>query len=340
LTRIRHEQSDFPCRARELGPTVMVRTLPAPHCQDPSDNVATAQNQRATEGAWSVARRRWQEGTVYLRRSKTLPDAYWGRYFKTVESEAGALRIQRNVRLGEARQLTKPLAKRTLRELVDRANNYEPVALRSRTIGKSATPFSVFATHWQADVLIHKKASTAATVRGHVNNLLIPAFGKMPMGDLDSERIQEFLNGLTGHSSPKTVKNIWTTIRIMWNSATAIRSEKRAALLGLHSFRHKNATAMDSLGIPQQLRKLRLGHSGNGVTESYTHTLASDERDAAEKLGELFGAGWPERGETKVVFFPKSFPNERKAYRSSPRSLCESIRLVAGVGFEPTTSGL
>ena len=168
-----------------------------------------------------MARRRWQEGTVYLRRSRTLPDAYWGRYFETVESEAGAVRIQRNVRLGEARQLTKPLAKRALRELVDKANNYEPVVLRSRMIGKYATPFSVFAAHWQADVLIHKKASTAATVRGHINNLLIPAFGKVAMGDLDSEGIQKFLNGLTGHSSPKTVKNIWTTIRIMWNSALA-----------------------------------------------------------------------------------------------------------------------
>jgi hypothetical protein len=39
----------------------------------------------------------------------------------------------------------------------------------------------------------------------------------------------------------------------------ATRSEKRAASLGLHSFRHANATAMDSLGIPQQIRKQRLG---------------------------------------------------------------------------------
>ncbi|MGB7752613.1 MAG: hypothetical protein WCF88_13760, partial [Candidatus Acidiferrales bacterium] len=119
-----------------------------------------------------MARRRWQEGTVYLRRCKTLPDAYWGRYFETVETETGPVRIQRNVRLGEARQFTKPLAKRALRDLVDRANNYEPVALRSRTIGKSATPFSVFSEHWQDDVLIHKKASTAATVRGLINKSL------------------------------------------------------------------------------------------------------------------------------------------------------------------------
>jgi integrase len=84
----------------------------------------------------------------------------------------------------------------------------------------------------------------------------------------------------------------------------ATRSEKRAASLGLHSFRPTHATAMDSLAIPQQLRKLRLGHSGNSVTENYTHTFAADERNAAEKLGELFGTGWPEVDKGKVISFP------------------------------------
>jgi integrase len=68
-------------------------------------------------------------------------------------------------------------------------------------------------------------------------------------------------------------------------------SEKRAASVGLHSFRHTNATTMDSLGIPQQIRKQRLGHSGNSVTENYTHTFTQNERDAAEQLGEFFGTG-------------------------------------------------
>ena len=434
-----------------------------------SRNVAVAQNQRATEGAWSVARRRWQEGTVYLRKSKTLPDAWWARYFETVETETGTVRIQRNVRLGDARQYTKPLAKRALREYVDKANNYQPAAVKVQTMGKAATPFSVFAVRWQEEVLIHKKASTAATVKGHINNLLIPAFGKLAVGDIDSERVQSFLNRLTGKISPKTVKNVWTTLRIMWNSAVAwkygtgelrvelpkarklrmrcytveeakrilantkgaqqmffwlaaetgmrvgelialrasdvdvanlsveinkaiwgnvednpkteaafrsiclstrlgaaikeylagrtdgylfhnsvgnpwdastvldrklnavlrrlgipkidlkllakfvgkdrtieqaTRSEKRAASLGLHSFRHVNATAMDSLAIPQQIRKQRVGHSVSNVTENYTHTFTQDERAAAEKLGEFFGTGWPEIEKGKVISFP------------------------------------
>ena len=93
--------------------------------------------------------------------------------------------------------------------------------MKSQTMGKAATPFAVFAARWQQEVLVHKKASTAATMKGHINNSLIPAFGKLAMGDVDSERVQSFLNRRMGKVSPKTVKNVWTTLRIMWNSAVA-----------------------------------------------------------------------------------------------------------------------
>jgi integrase len=101
----------------------------------------------------------------------------------------------------------------------------------------------------------------------------------------------------------------------------ATRSEKRAASLGLHSFRHTNATAMDSLGIPQQLRKQRLGHSGSGVTDEYTHTFTQDERDAAEKLGKLFGTGWPEIDGGKLI----SFPSLSQRSEGLPESIQEAL---------------
>ena len=61
---------------------------------------------------------------------------------------------------------------------------------------------------------------------------------------------------------------------------------------------------MDSLGIPQQIRKQRLGHSGSSVTDNYTHTFTQDERNAAEKFGEFFGTGWPEIDKGKLISFP------------------------------------
>jgi hypothetical protein len=43
----------------------------------------------------------WQQGTVYLRKNKNLPDAWWGRFVEAVETERGPVRVQRNVRLGQ-----------------------------------------------------------------------------------------------------------------------------------------------------------------------------------------------------------------------------------------------
>ena len=40
------------------------------------------------------------------------------------------------------------------------------------------------------------------------------------------------------------------------------------------------------------------------MTENYTHTFTQDELDAAEKLGEFFGTGWPAITVQKVISFP------------------------------------
>src|SRR6266852_2042542 len=143
---------------------IWTQVSPASPAQVSPVRVAPAQNQRATEGAFSLARRRWQEGTVYLRSSKKLPDAWWGRFVETIENESGAQRVQRNIRLGDVRQFTKPLAKRALRDHVDKANNYQPQAMKVQMMGKAATPFSVFVGRWKEEVLIHKKASTASAI--------------------------------------------------------------------------------------------------------------------------------------------------------------------------------
>ncbi|MGC2830390.1 MAG: hypothetical protein WB994_12175 [Candidatus Acidiferrum sp.] len=89
----------------------------------------------------------------------------------------------------------------------------------------------------------------------------------------------------------------------------------------MNNRRHTNATAMDSLSIPQQIRMQRLGHSGNSVTENYTHTFTHDEREAAEKLGQLFGTGWPEIDKGKVI----SFPNLSQKEEGLPIGVSEAL---------------
>ena len=80
--------------------------------------------------------------------------------------------------------------------------------MKVQMMGKAATPFSVFVERWKGEVLIHKKASTTAAINSHINTLLLPALGKLAMGDVDSERVQSFLNRNMANRSAKTVKNL------------------------------------------------------------------------------------------------------------------------------------
>ncbi|MGA8012204.1 MAG: site-specific integrase [Candidatus Acidiferrales bacterium] len=56
---------------------------------------------------------------------------------------------------------------------------------------------------------------------------------------------------------------------------------------GFHSFRHANATLMNSFGASHKLRQQRLGHAaGSPVTEAiYTHVISEDAKRVAAQLG-------------------------------------------------------
>jgi hypothetical protein len=59
------------------------------------------------------------------------------------------------------------------------------------------------------------------------------------------------------------------------------------------------------------------------VTENYTHTFTQDEREAAEKLGQFFGTGWPEKEQGKVISFP-SLSQKEEGLPASGREALEN----------------
>jgi integrase len=58
-------------------------------------------------------------------------------------------------------------------------------------------------------------------MRSHVNKYLVPAFGAIMLRDFQPETIQRFFSGLKG--SPKTQRNIFVTLSLMFKSARAWR---------------------------------------------------------------------------------------------------------------------
>jgi integrase len=58
--------------------------------------------------------------------------------------------------------------------------------------------------------------------------------------------------------------------------------------MGLHAFRHCNATELDRMGAPIKVRQERLGHADSETTFGYTHSDSRDHRRVADGLGRLF----------------------------------------------------
>ena len=58
--------------------------------------------------------------------------------------------------------------------------------------------------------------------------------------------------------------------------------------MGLHAFRHCNATELDRMGAPIKVRQDRLGHADSETTFGYTHAESADHRRVAAELGRIF----------------------------------------------------
>jgi integrase len=52
----------------------------------------------------------------------------------------------------------------------------------------------------------------------------------------------------------------------------------------LHTFRHFNATVMDSLRVPDAVKRRRLGHGDSSITHGYEDAFDSDDKAASEKI--------------------------------------------------------
>ena len=92
---------------------------------------------------------------------------------------------------------------------------------------------------------------------------------------------------------------------------------------------------MDALGVPLKVKQYRMGHSrsGNITTDVYTHFQIGGDIDVAIKLGSVL---------SKEVSnsLPLTCPKEKGLPVQFRKPLNLNEKLVAGVGFEPTTFGL
>ena len=158
-----------------------------------------------------MARKRFQRGQLILR-GRRHP-VWVGRWREDVIRDGKIERVHMCETLGTKTDYpTRKLAQRALEDRLSTINN---VSYRPRPVAK----FSEFAARWQKIVLTQYKPSTQPPIRSQLRKHLIPKLGGLAMKDLTGELMQSFVSDC--ELSPKTVRNLVATLRIMWNSAKA-----------------------------------------------------------------------------------------------------------------------
>ena len=160
-----------------------------------------------------MARRRYQRGSLFLRGRKGK-QVYVGRWREDVIGTDGRFwRVYRAEVLGSLDDF--PTRKLALRELELRLAPINDPRYRARP----SSTFAEFAHRWQGSVLSQHKPSTQAAIRSQLRCHVIPFFGSYLMRDLQPELVQIFVSKVK--ASPKTVRNLATILRMMFQSARA-----------------------------------------------------------------------------------------------------------------------
>lgn len=162
-----------------------------------------------------MARRRFQNGCLYLRRGKRR--SVWVAQYREdeLDHEGKVHRILRKVILGTTQELrTKRLAHRELDKRLERINSF------SYRPGRTAT-FDQFVESWRKDVLRLRKPSSVKAAESHLRTYLTLRLGKLKLEELTHETIQQFVSVLAPRVSRHTLLNILGTLGGILKSAKA-----------------------------------------------------------------------------------------------------------------------
>ena len=173
---------------------------------------------RGKQKEGSLARRRFQEGSLILR-GKRSPK-WSGRWLEDVVLPDGTIeRIHKSAIVGTKKDFpTQKLAKRELRRLIEAAGvnglDYKP---------KPTATFSEFAERWKRDIMSKHALSTQA---GEKSDLKAwhPLIGHLPVRDITEELLQMIITkweNATGDDAvgAKTIKNRVGTLRLVMKKA-------------------------------------------------------------------------------------------------------------------------
>ena len=169
-----------------------------------------------------MSRRRFQRGSVYQNKSKTM---WIGEYSEYILNAHGVeRRIRKQVVLSPVKRdgviIGKREAQRLLQPHLDKVNS----SIASPARERKSIMFEAFAEIWKRDYLSQCKPSTISAGKSHVKRLAAE-FGNRDMRSIDAGDIQRMIASRMAEKenpwTPKTVRNVWGTINQIWQAAHA-----------------------------------------------------------------------------------------------------------------------
>jgi integrase len=159
---------------------------------------------------------------VFQNRTKTQWRATYSEY--VLDANGVEQRVRHQIVLSPVRKadgsvVRKSEAKNLLQPYLNRANEQSTSPSRER---KSAT-FEAFSNIWESDYLCLSKPSTRKSVKTQLKTLRAE-FGQRDMRQIDAGDVQRIIARMTAQEyEPKTIRNLWGTISLIWQAALAQR---------------------------------------------------------------------------------------------------------------------
>jgi integrase len=203
---------------------VVAKALPGLRSQDSSTGQAvttessdvkvfTATPSPMRVGRGIVPRRRFQKGNISVR-GKT-PTRY-GMYREDLLQPDGTFkRVRRRVLLGPVSSMSERAAWKLFQPYLDRVN------AATKMPPKTGKTLEQFVQEWRPSVSVNLKGSTVRSMESHLRAHILPKLGSLPLTEITTKTVQEFVAYLSGGRSRKTVENVLMTLSSLFSTAKA-----------------------------------------------------------------------------------------------------------------------
>jgi integrase len=124
-------------------------------------------------------------------------------------------RVRRRVTLGPVSKLSERAAWKLFQPYLDRVN------AATKMPAKTGKTLEQFVQEWRVSVAVNLKGSTIRSMESHLRAHILPNLGGLPLTEITTKPVQEFVAYLSGGRSRKTVENVLMTLSSLLSTAKA-----------------------------------------------------------------------------------------------------------------------